>query len=211
VKTINLINEKEGRDRSDTGTGKANDRVEVITVSDDQNPSSHDSTRRSRSMAPDRRSTFKTFKKSDSLDNAERNYRSNDTKNDFKNDNKGQKLGNPSQTFCRSNRRYNVESRDRTYTNDRITSNNSTGHDFPSRNSYSQRRFSYFFILAESTIHASLFITMSDSEGEMMEQHISSLIILIHNMKREYQNIFFDFTTIKNFISQYNANDYGIL
>jgi hypothetical protein len=61
VKTINLINDKEGRDRSNTDTGKADDRVEVVTLSDDRNPTNHDTTRRSRSMAPDRRSTSKTF------------------------------------------------------------------------------------------------------------------------------------------------------
>jgi len=128
--TINLINDKDGKDRDDIGTGKANDRVEFIAVSDDRNPSSQDSIRRLRSVEPDR------------------NYRSNVTKNDLKNDNKGQKQGNPSQNHFSSIISYIVDSRLRTYTNDRTASNKSTGSDFSSRNNYDQRRFSYFFILA---------------------------------------------------------------
>jgi len=95
--------------------------------------------------------------------------------------------------------------------NDRTAPRNSTGNDFSCSNNNNQRRFSYFYILAESTIQASVFTTTIESEGEMTEKHISSLILLIYNMKREYQNIFFDFTTIKNVRSQDNANEYDIL
>jgi len=69
----------------------------------------------------------------------------------------------------------------------------------------------FYFFLAESNIHASVFITTNESEGEMIEKHINSLILLIHNMKQEYQNIFFDFTAIKNVRSQDNVDEYDIL
>jgi len=89
--------------------------------------------------------------------------------------------------------------------------NCSTGNDFTYRNNNNQRRFSYFYILAESPIQASVFTITSEAEGEMMEKNISSLIMLIHNMKREYQNIFFDFTTIKIVRNQDDTNGYDIL
>ena len=190
---------------------KTDDRVEEVTVSDDRNTTNHNSTRRSRSVAPDRRSTSKTFQRSDSRDHTNRNYRSNTTNNDLKNDNKGQKQGNPSQNFSSSIRRNNDDSRDRTYNNDRTASNNSNGHDFSSRNNYNQRRFSYFFILAKSSIHSSLFTITSNSEEEIIEKHMISLIILIYNMKREYQNIFFDFTKFTNGRDQVNPSEYDII
>jgi len=86
VKTINLNNDKEGKDRSDTGTGKADDRVEVIIVSNDRNPSRHNSTRSSRSVVPDKRSTSKSFTGSDSRDKEDRNYRSSFSNDTLEND-----------------------------------------------------------------------------------------------------------------------------
>ena len=95
--------------------------------------------------------------------------------------------------------------------NDRTASRNSTSNDFTYRNNNNQRRFSYFYILANSSIHASVYTTTSELEGEMMGKHLSSLTLLIHNMKREYQNIFFDFTKFKNIESQDSANEYNIM
>jgi hypothetical protein len=50
-------------------------------------------------MAPDRRSTSKTFQRSDSRDNGNRNYSSNTTNSDLKNNNELQTQGNPSQNL----------------------------------------------------------------------------------------------------------------
>ena len=85
-------------DRNNTNDGKAEAEVNVFKVSNDHRDSSN-SGKRSRSVVPDRRSTSKTFSRSDSRDNQGRNYRASLTNNDLENDNKRQKQGNPSQIF----------------------------------------------------------------------------------------------------------------
>jgi len=86
VKIINLMNDKDDRDRNDTSDGKAEAEVEVFIVTDDRKYS-RNSVKRSRSVVPDKRSTSKTFTRSDRRDNQDRNYHSSFTNNDMKNDN----------------------------------------------------------------------------------------------------------------------------